>query len=352
MHVVVVGCGSIATTHVRCIRLGAPGASITLVDRDPAVARQLGEKLGVQDTASSLEQVFSHCVPDAVHILTPLDSHVAIATQALSVGCHVYVEKPIVPSRADLQQLYDLADTKGRHVAVGLSALGMPVIQRAHDIIRSGGMGRLISAHCDFLCAWPGNSIPYANPAHWAYRMRGGVLRNMADHPLSVVAGAMDTVDAQSCVIKRRNILPHDNADLMHVVLENRDQVGSFTLSLAHRNATRSVQYFLEGGTISVDMGRQLFAVTRRKGPENAIQKVSTGFTSGLSMVTGTASNLFNAAIGKLARDPGIHGLVLNFYATIRGEASLCVERERALAILGVQDRLWGSDSDIARTEA
>lgn len=88
---------------------------------------------------------------DAVIVATPDHSHCAIMTLALARGKHVYGQKPLV------QQLEEL-DLLGRAVRrfpdlvtqTGAQRIEHPARRAAVDILRSGGLGKVIEVHIAF----------------------------------------------------------------------------------------------------------------------------------------------------------------------------------------------------------
>src|SRR3989442_14943491 len=56
---------------------------------------------------------------DAVDIVTPADSHLALASACLAAGRHCLIEKPLTASAAEGRRLVAAADEAGRVVQVG-----------------------------------------------------------------------------------------------------------------------------------------------------------------------------------------------------------------------------------------
>jgi predicted dehydrogenase/nucleoside-diphosphate-sugar epimerase len=119
VRVGLIGCGKMGLQHVRAIG-ATPGAQVVGV-ADPAADREtLGTLLPsgariVGDARELLEDI----KPDVVHIVTPPSSHAALAREAILAGCHVYVEKPFTPTRAEAQAVLDLAAERGLKVCAG-----------------------------------------------------------------------------------------------------------------------------------------------------------------------------------------------------------------------------------------
>lgn len=341
MKIGIIGCGMIAAAHVRILRKLMQNAHLCLCDLNRSNAKKLADQFDAQGIYTSIDDLLSKERPDTVHILTPVSTHFTLAEKAFRAGCHIYVEKPITETASEYKRLFELAKKEGKVMCVGYSALGMPAVLKARKEIASGKFGRLIAVHCDFMCTWPGNLIPYGNSNHWAYSMKGGILQNMADHPASLVIDAMDGIKEHNISFCSRNVLPGGCPDLLHVALSNSDQIGSFMLSLGHGSAHRQAQYFLEGGTISVDMSRQLVSCTRGRGPQNFIKKALSGITSGCGLVTGSSGNVLKVTRGTLQREPGIVNLISNFYSAIRGEEELIIEHRTVVQVTCLLEDIW-----------
>ena len=341
MKIGIIGCGLIAASHVRIIRKLMQNVELCLCDLERSNAEKLGSKFGINKIFTSAEELVSNQKLDTVHILTPVFSHFDLAQTALQAGCHVYIEKPVTESTLEYNRLFALAKKQKKLMCAGYSALGMPAVLAAKELIHNDDLGRLISLHCDFMCSWPSNTIPYGNPNHWAYSMTGGIYQNIIDHPASLVTDAMDGVQKYHLHFCRRNILPFDCPDLLHVTLSNDHQIGSFVLSLGHGSAHRQIQYLYERGTISVDLGRQLVSFVGGTGPQNFIQKTLSGLRIGWDFAGGSVGNVFKVITGSLQKEPGIVNLINNFYNSIRGDEELIVENETALRVIGLLEGLW-----------
>ena len=71
---------------------------------------------------------------DVVHVLTPPDSHVMVAFEALSLGCHVLVEKPLATSVEDCDRLIAESQARGLRVCVNHSLLGDPFVGECSEL--------------------------------------------------------------------------------------------------------------------------------------------------------------------------------------------------------------------------
>jgi UDP-N-acetylglucosamine 3-dehydrogenase len=89
----------------------------------------------VSDVAAALPHV------DAVDVVTPADSHLALARAALAAGRHCFVEKPLTRHLAEAVALCDLARAAGRVVQVGHVFRFHPVTEVLREHLARGTIG-------------------------------------------------------------------------------------------------------------------------------------------------------------------------------------------------------------------
>src|SRR5580658_10035157 len=98
----IVGAGYVANHHARALRDLPFVELVGITDQDPERARLLAAKFATTAFASLAEM--KKAAPEVIHVLTPPASHRALALEALEMGCHVFVEKPMAetPEECDL----------------------------------------------------------------------------------------------------------------------------------------------------------------------------------------------------------------------------------------------------------
>ncbi len=345
MKIGLIGCGIIAETHAMVLKKVKPNAHLIICDVNLETAKSFAQKIKAQGGVyTNIDDLLEQERPEVIHVMTSVSSHYEVTKKALLAGCHVYLEKPLTETPDQFRELHGLAKQRNQVLAMGYSTLGMPVVMQAKQLVDSGKLGRLIAVHCDFMCAWGGNTIPEERPDHWTYTSKGGILQNMVDHPASLIVDVLDNPEnlQYKYHYARRNLLPFTNPpDLLHISLQNDDQMGSLTLSLGHGNGHRIANYYLEKGTITIDMTRQLFSVIQGSGPPNIIKKTLSGITSGFAWAGGSVGNVIKVATGKLRRAPGIFSLIENFYQTIEGRSQLLVKEAIAFQMVQMLDDIW-----------
>jgi predicted dehydrogenase len=148
-RIAIVGAGAIGRTHIdRIVRSGHLELAAIA---DPTEAGQaLARSLGVPAFAHHMDML-DHLkpAPDSLGVVvgTPNASHVPIAVDCLNRGVAVLVEKPVADTVAEAQRLVDAQTRTGVPVLVGHHRRHNPIIRRARDIVQTGRLGPLVTAH-------------------------------------------------------------------------------------------------------------------------------------------------------------------------------------------------------------
>src|SRR5262245_17865031 len=141
LRVAIVGCGKIADQHVSAIRR-IPGCEIVAVcDKELLMARQLGERFGIEGCFSSVEEMLESAFPDIVHITTPPQSHFSLARQCLEAGSHVYLEKPFTVTASEAESLIELAETYDLKLTAGHNLQFTHEMMEMRRLVQQGFLG-------------------------------------------------------------------------------------------------------------------------------------------------------------------------------------------------------------------
>jgi predicted dehydrogenase len=94
-------------------------------------------------TTTSYDEVLADDSVDIVLVATPVATHFALASAALSVGKHVFVEKPLAASVAESLELIELAERAGRVLMPGHTFLYSPPVNLVKQLIDAGDLGEI-----------------------------------------------------------------------------------------------------------------------------------------------------------------------------------------------------------------
>lgn len=141
----VVGGGLIAQlAHLPALRvLDDRFAVRALADPDPVVRDRLARRHQIPATFADHEALLAGTPLDALLVCSPNGTHAQTVRDALELGLHVLVEKPLCLSPADANDLVARADAAGRVVQVGYMKRFDPVVGRLAEVLPGAGPLRL-----------------------------------------------------------------------------------------------------------------------------------------------------------------------------------------------------------------
>jgi len=116
VNVLLVGLGRWGEKHLRV--LGEIGATVWVADVSPGRLAWAVEH-GVAATRAGTDYRAALPHVDAVDVVTPADSHLAVAGECLRAGRHCFVEKPLALTVAESRDLDGIARAAGRVLQVG-----------------------------------------------------------------------------------------------------------------------------------------------------------------------------------------------------------------------------------------
>jgi predicted dehydrogenase/nucleoside-diphosphate-sugar epimerase len=145
IRVGLVGTGYIADYHVRALR-GIKGVELVAVaDQSRLRAVSFAREHGVAQAYGSLSEMLRGDVVDAVHILTPPDTHADVAIEAVEADIDVLLEKPLDVQSQKAAALCELAERRRVALAVSHNFLFSEPYARLRDDVRAGRLGPIDS---------------------------------------------------------------------------------------------------------------------------------------------------------------------------------------------------------------
>lgn len=173
----VVGTGFIGPVHVEGLRRAGVDVA-AIVGSSPEKSRAAAERLGIDPTHTSLEDVLADASIDAVHLTTPNRFHFEQAGALLRVGKHVLCEKPLAMDSRESAELTRLASDSGLAAGVAYNFRFYPLCHEAAERVRNGSLGDVLHATGSYVQDW----LLYDTDFNWRVLAEdGGELRSVAD---------------------------------------------------------------------------------------------------------------------------------------------------------------------------
>jgi len=330
LRVGLIGCGRIARVHLRYLRQIRGVEIIGFCDRDVERARELkGERgTGAGEVFHDLGDFLS-LGPDAVHILTPPDSHAAVAVAALEAGAHVLVEKPMATTTADARRMEEAAQAAHRMLCVDHNRLFDPAVVRAQTLLAAGAIGTLISVE-----AAQGVNVQEGGPAATPQAM----WMNLAPHPLYLLRAFIGEIqEAQACGGPFGEV---------RAVLKGTRALGSFVFSPGTAPYLNALTLHGSRGTLLLDLNTMSLVHRRERRLPKMVAKALLNADHAAQLLAGTARTMFQVVTRRLGTYPGMGTVIQRFYGAIRGEGTAPVTASDGRTVAQLLEQLWTHAQD------
>jgi len=188
--IAIVGAGNRgADVYARLLTgLPEPARIVAVAEPDRGRRERLAERDGVPSDHlfSSASELFSRPrLADAVVIATPDTQHLEPARQALALGYHLLLEKPIAPTLPEVNELQAAARDAAGTVTVAHVLRYSPFFLAIERLLRDGRIGQLVTVqHTENIGYW-----------HFAHSYVRGNWRREADASPMILAKACHDLD-------------------------------------------------------------------------------------------------------------------------------------------------------------
>lgn len=302
LRVALVGAGYVATHHLAALR-GLDFVDIVGVcDSHLPAAQALARRFGVAFACTTLAEL-AQVSPDAVHVLTPPASHPALAIEAMRMGCHVLVEKPMADSVAECEAMISAARAHGRILGVNHSDLLDPVVMKALQAVCEGRIGEVLSVEIVRNSEYP----PYAGgPLPGMVTQGSYPFRDLGVHGLYTIEAFLGDIQALDVRCQARGTDPNLHFDEWQAQATTAQGVGRLLLSWNARPMENRLIVRGTRGMIDVDRFVQTCHVQRALPGPKFVGIVVNGVVRALRDVVGIPLNVLRFATRSLQPSPGI----------------------------------------------
>jgi predicted dehydrogenase len=146
LKVVIVGAGAVSAYHMRAWR-GYPYAEVVAIcDVNRHLAWEQAKRWNISQTFANLAEALSvtRGALSVVDICTPPHTHLPLILQSLEAGCHVLVEKPLVLSSREAEELLARLPSGSPKLCVVHNWLFTPHILELQRLVEAGQVGDIV----------------------------------------------------------------------------------------------------------------------------------------------------------------------------------------------------------------
>ncbi len=208
MKYALIGCGRIATNHIKAA-LNNGLVIVAVCDPDESHMEQLLKKHGLHtdigiERYTDYKEMLEECGPDLVSIATESGVHACIAIDCIRKGVHVIIEKPMAMNLADAKRIIQMSAEHRVKVAVCHQNRFNRAVQAMRRALEAGRFGKL--SHGSVHVRW-NRDRSYYDQALWrgTWEQDGGALMNQCIHGIDLLRWMLgDEIEEVYGVIKRQ----------------------------------------------------------------------------------------------------------------------------------------------------
>ena len=252
-RLLIAGLGSIGRRHLHNL-LALGESDIVLLRSHRGTLPD--DELARFPTETDLAEALRRHKPQAVIVSNPTALHLEVAIPAAQAGCAILLEKPVSHSAARLDLLQEAVSRFGVPLLMGFQLRYHPCLVRAHEWLRAGKLGRLISGRVHF-----GEFLPAWHPwedyrAGYAARadLGGGVLLTQC-HSIDYLPWLAGDVDAVWGSLAKLSDLEIDVEDTAEIGLRfGGGALGSLHIDYAQQPPSHRLDISGTGGSLTCDL--------------------------------------------------------------------------------------------------
>lgn len=260
MKYAIIGCGRIATNHIKAV-VNNGLEFIAACDLIPEAVENLLAKHGLENDSGIArytdykQMLAEHPETELVAIATDSGVHAEIALYCIDHGFNVIVEKPMAMSMEDAEEIVRRSREKGVKVSVCHQNRFNVAVQEMRKALEQGRFGKI--SHGSINVRW-NRGKQYYDQALWRgkWASDGGCLFNQCIHGIDLLRWMMgDEVEEIYGVTKRQL---HDYIECedigMAVVKFKNGAVGTIegTVNVFPKNLEETLYLFGEKGTVKI----------------------------------------------------------------------------------------------------
>jgi predicted dehydrogenase len=349
LRVAIVGCGKIADQHLQTIHRIPDCEIVALCDRELLMAKQLGERFGISDCFSDLNEMLQAAAPDVVHITTSPQSHYGLAKQCLESRKHVYVEKPFTITGGEAEFLIRLSENLGLKMTAGHNGQFMLEMLEMRRLVSQGFLGGkpvLLESHFSYDVedrSYVGALV--GNHQHWLRQLPGQLFHNLISHGIAKLAEFLDDDISQIVAIadqspRLRDLGGEEILDELRVVIRDNTGTTAFFCFSTQIKGLHQLRIYGPAGSIVVDHASGNLIRNRYRSYKSYLTYFIPPVQTAREHLRSARINVTNFLRQRLYQDFGMKELIERFYNSIRTGGDLPIPYREIILTARIMDEI------------
>ncbi len=330
-----VGAGYISEFHIKALKRLPHVRIAGIFDIDQKRSLAMAQKNGLKSYESILAMKQDGVV--CLHVLTPPDSHAQIALEALALGLHLYIEKPLATDVDDCRKIMEIADSRSLLVCVGHSELFDPGVRRIFQYIEAGKLGKPVSV--DILRSSTYPSYP-GGPLPPQYREGGYPFRDLGIHALYIIQSILGQIEDVEARWESLGGDPNLFFDEWRTIVKCKNGLGQFQLSWNVHPLQNQIIVQGTKGVLRSDLFLMMDGLRSSMPVPKPAERIINAATDILPSLVRVPMNVFRFATGKILHYHGLQTLVGEFYKALEKGAPAPVSVSDAVPVVKWTERV------------
>jgi len=264
MKILISGVGSVGERHIRNL-MSLGYSDIVLYRRKNKSLRNIQN---VFPTYTNLDDALK-LKPDIAFICCPTSHHIEIAIKCASMGCHLFIEKPISDNLLGKKELYSILNKTGKVAIVGYMMRYHPCIKKIKTWLDLGLLGKCIGMRS----TW-GEYLPDWHPwedyraSYAANKSMGGGPTLTLNHDIDLAIYLFGNIKSVVGYTNNESNLEIDVEHYVDILVRFKNgMTGNIHLDFVQKPPQRKMEIIGTNGRIEFDYykGEVIFLNTKNK---------------------------------------------------------------------------------------
>jgi predicted dehydrogenase len=350
LKVAIVGCGKVADQHVQAIHRIPQCEIIALCDREPLMAKQLGERCGVTVCFSDLKEMLHVVSPDVVHIATPPQGHYSLAAECFNAGSHVYVEKPFTITAGEAEALVQLAEDRGLRATVGHNYQFTLEMLEMRRLAKKGFLGGK-PVHLESYWSYDSGDLRYASAflgsrTHWVRQLPGQLFQNIISHGIAKLTEFLDDELVEIVATAHqseqlRSLGAGNILDELRVLIRDKMGTTAFFCFSTRIKGLNQLRIYGPAGSIIADIITGSLVRNKNRSYKSYLTYFVPPLKNTWEHLTSAKRNFTNFLRRRLYQDFGMKELIERFYESIRTKGDPPIPYREIILTARIMDEIF-----------
>jgi predicted dehydrogenase len=337
MRVGIVGCGAVSSSHLDALARMPNVDVVAVCDTDEERAAAAARRFGIERSYPGPADLLDRERPDAVHVLTPPQSHKQVSIQAMEAGAHVLVEKPMALDADEAGEMLEASRRHARTLSVCHNYLFHRGVAKARTLMAEGRLGRVVAVEI-FLRPYRGPGHNLSPPTPWLRTLPGGLVHEVLPHFVYLLEAFLGRVTVAGALERTLSGLPEPALEF-RALFEGESGLGSTCVSYSAHPYQYSLRIYGTDQTVHVDLLGELAVSADRDEYRRGPRRLPVNVALGSRLIAGAVGAAAAAFRGPL--HPAHAALIERFYDGLRRGAAPPVSGEDGKAVVEVLDSVW-----------